>query len=149
MNNRAIALAGIAILMIVGAYFALSMASGPANSPEPQVKQIRIKLTETDDEAHVWVPSTIYLEKGDNCELVVINGDDDDEHRLLIPSFGVETDDIPPANGQDILVFTADEEGTHAFYDPLTPEWGSIACSAEQSDEDSPCIPPGQIIVEP
>ncbi len=143
------ALVGIAVLALAGAFLAISLSSSntQTNQNEPQTKQIKIRLTETENEAKVWVPSTVYLKKGEMYELVVVNGDDDDEHRLSIPSLGVETEDIAPANGQETVLFTANNEGSHAFIDPTVPEWGSAVCS--QDVDDPPCVPPGQVIVEP
>ena len=143
--------AAVIVVAIVGVYLALSFTS-PAQQIDntgTASKQIKVKLTETTDEAKVWVPSTIYLKKGETYELVVINGDDDDEHSFSAPDIGVEIEDIPGANGQKTTFFTAGTVGNFTFTDPSAPEWGSAECTAEAAADDPPCIPPGQIIVEP
>ena len=149
--TRTIAIVAIIVVAIAGVYLAMSSATPTqqADNTGTANKQVKVKLTETTDEAKVWVPSTIYLKKGETYELVVLNGDDDDDHSFSVPDLGVELKDVPPANGQKTILLTAGTEGTFAFTDPSTPEWGSAECTAEDAADDPPCIPPGQIVVQP
>ncbi len=137
------------------AYFLTIGSPSDTTQPSDEMISITIKLTETSNEAKVWVPSEIYnLKMGDNVELTVINGDDDDIHRLAIPDLGVETPDIPPANQQVTVTFEIDKTGALEFIDLLAPEWGSEICQNEAAGEPQGegeeflCVPPGQIIVE-
>ncbi|MBI2937901.1 MAG: cupredoxin domain-containing protein [Thaumarchaeota archaeon] len=151
MNTRTIAIAAIIVVAIAGIYLAMSSATPTqqADNTGTASKQVKVKLTETTDEAKVWIPSTIYLKKGETYELVVLNGDDDDEHSFSVPDLGVELKDISAANGQKTTLLTAGTEGTFTFTDPSTPEWGSAECAVEAAADDPPCIPPGQIVVQP
>jgi heme/copper-type cytochrome/quinol oxidase subunit 2 len=143
---------GIAAIVVI-VVAALLLSGGLSGTPSSTggVKSITLKLAETTNEAKEWVPSEIRLKKGDVVELTVINGDDDDEHRLAIPDLGVETKDIPPANGRTTVKFTADKAGTFKFIDPEVPDWDSLDCKADREKQrDEPlCVPPGKIVVEP
>lgn len=127
----------IALAVVAAAAYFLT-TGGPSDTTQPsdEMISITIKLTETSNEAKVWVPSTVYLKKGDKIELTVVNGDDDDIHRLSIPDLGVETKDIPGANERDVVTFTVDKVGTFIFIDPLAPDWDSPECQAEKEGEE-------------
>ena len=132
------------------------MTGGPTDTDDPSedIKSITVKLTETQNEKKEWVPNIIYVKVGDKIELTVINGDDDDEHRLAIPDLGVETNDIPGANEQEVVTFTVNEAGSFVFIESLAPDFESELCELElegepQGDEEEfLCVPPGQFIVE-
>jgi len=147
MVSRGMTLIGVVAIAVL-AVAAILLAGGPPQ--KPSTKPVTVKLTEVEEERKEWIPSKIYLKKGDDVQLTVINGDDDDEHRFAIPELGVESEDIPPANGRVTLTFTAEKVGTFRFIDPLAPDWGSEECSeeAEAAREEPICIPPGEIIVE-
>ena len=149
MNTRVIALLAVITLAVAGVYTALSsgLPAQQADQATPQSKQIKVKLTEADNESKIWVPSIIYVKRGERYEFIILNGDDDDEHGFSIPGLGIETKRIPAANGQETLLFTARDTGSFAFIDPTTPEWGTTACATEA--DEPPCIPPGQIVVQP
>ena len=155
VKTNTLLIGGIGLVLIaVIAYFALSGGSFDTDIPSDDIKSITIKLTETSNEKKEWVPNTVYLKVGDKVELTVVNGDDDDEHRLSIPDLGVETIDIPGANERDVVNFTVDEAGTFVFVDHFAPDWESEICQKEvegepQGDENEfICVPPGQFIVE-
>jgi hypothetical protein len=150
VNTKTIALASIVILAVAGTYFAISLASTNQNTQsELQNKQIRIKLTELTEDTETWIPSTIYLKKGQTYELTIINGDGEDEHKFIIPELGVETKDISAANGQEKILLTPMTEGTFSFTDPSVPDWTSLECSDVSGFVEQTCVKPGQIIVEP
>ncbi len=143
----------VAIIALI-VYFTISGGSSDTDTSSENVKSITIKLTETQNEAKEWVPDLVYLKVGDKVELTVVNGDDDDEHRLSIPDLGIETIDIPGANERDTVTFTVDKVGTFTFVDYFAPDWESEICKKEvegqpQGDQNEfICVPPGQFIVE-
>ncbi|MCL4435260.1 MAG: cupredoxin domain-containing protein [Thaumarchaeota archaeon] len=151
MNTQTIAIAAIIVVAIAGVYLAMSPTSPTQQNGNAGTasKQVKVKLTETDDEAKVWVPNTIYLKKGNTYELVVLNGDDDDNHTFYAPGLGVVLENIPPTNGQKTTLLTAGTVGNFTFTDPSVPEWGSTECKSVSGAEEPPCIPPGQIVVQP
>ncbi len=151
MNTRTIALASIVILTVAGAYLAVSLASSSNQTTQTnsQTKQIRVKLTEMDDQTETWIPSTIYMKKGQTYELTIINGDGEDTHKFIVPDLNVESKDIAAANGQEKIQITPMREGTFNFTDPTVPDWSSVECSTESGSAEQTCVKPGQIIVEP
>ena len=144
---------GIIVVLLVG-YYVLSAGITDTDDSTEDITSITIKLTETQNEAKEWVPSTVYVKVGDKIELTVVNGDDDDVHRLTIPDIGVETSDIPGANERDVVTFTVNEAGTFVFIDSLAPDFESELCQMEQDGEPQGdegeflCVPPGNLIVE-
>jgi len=119
-----------------------------------ETKKISLKLTETFDEEKIWVPSTIYLKKGDIVEFTIINGDDNDNIQLLIPDLDVTSDIIPPLNGYKTLTFRADNVGEYSFYSEETcvpidsgdlEECDNVNVLEENNDEPSIV---GKIIIE-
>jgi len=132
-NSTIIAI--ISIVVIVGAILYIFSGDIFNGSQNDESKSITIKLAETVNEAKEWVPSTIYLKKGDKIELTVVNGDDDDVHRLAIPDLNIETNDIPGANGREVISFSVEEPGTFIFNDPLTPDWNSPECQIDEEGE--------------
>lgn len=155
VKTNTLLIGGIGLVLIaVITYFALSGGSSDIDIPSDDIKSITIKLTETSNEKKEWVPNTIYLKVGDKVELTVVNGDDDDEHRLSIPDLGIETIDIPGANERDIVSFTFNQSGTFVFVDHFAPDWESEICQKEVEGEPQGeenefiCVPPGQFIIE-
>lgn len=106
----------VVIVAGVAAYFLL-FAAPPTNA---QDKSVTLTLSEVREGEEAWVPSTIYLEKGDTVQLTIINGDDEFNHSLSVPELGIQTEMIPPGNERIIIKFTADREGTFLFNDPET-----------------------------
>ena len=144
---------GIIIIALIG-YYVTTGESTDTDDPSGDITPITIKLTETQNEKKEWVPNVVYVKVGDKIELTVVNGDDDDEHRLAIPDLGVETNDIPGANERDIVTFTVNEKGSFVFIESLAPDFESELCEKEQAgepqgdEEEFLCVPPGKLIVE-
>jgi hypothetical protein len=132
-NSTIIAI--VSIVVIVGAILYIFSGDIFNGSQNDESKSITIKLAETVNEAKEWVPSTVYLKKGDKIELTVVNGDDDDVHRLAIPDLNIETNDIPGANGREVISFSVEETGTFIFNDPLAPDWNSPECQVDEESE--------------
>ncbi len=144
---------GIIIIALIG-YYVTTGGSTDTDDLSDDITPITIKLTETQNEKKEWVPNVVYVTVGDKIELTVVNGDDDDEHRLAIPDLGVETNDIPGANERDIVTFTVNEKGSFVFIESLAPDFESELCEKEQAgepqgdEEEFLCVPPGKLIVE-
>jgi heme/copper-type cytochrome/quinol oxidase subunit 2 len=144
---------GIIIIALIG-YYVTTGGSTDTDDLSDDITPITIKLTETQNEKKEWVPNVVYVKVGDKIELTVVNGDDDDEHRLAIPDLGVETNDIPGANERDIVTFTVNEKGSFVFIESLAPDFESELCEKEQAgepqgdEEEFLCVPPGKLIVE-
>ena len=113
-TSSLLVIALVVIVAGVAAYFLL-FAAPPTNT---QDKSVTLTLSEVREGEEAWVPSTIYLTKGDTVQLTVVNGDDEFNHSLSVPELGIQTEMIPPRNGRIIVKFTADREGTFLFNDP-------------------------------
>lgn len=144
---------GIVIIALIG-YYVISGGSTDTDDSTDKIIPITIKLTETQNEKKEWVPNTVYVKVGDKIELTVVNGDDDDIHRLAIPDLGVETNDIPGANEREVVTFTVNNAGSFVFIESLAPDFESELCELEKEGEPQGeegeflCVPPGQLIVE-
>ena len=144
---------GIIIIALIG-YYVTTGGSTDTDDLSDDITPITIKLTETQNEKKEWVPNVVYVKVGDKIELTVVNGDDDDEHRLAIPDLGVETGDIPGANEREVVTFTVDDVGSFVFIESLAPDFESELCKNEQEGEPQGdekeflCVPPGLLIVE-
>lgn len=84
-------------------------------------RSVMLTLTEVREGEEAWVPSSIHLTKGESVELIVVNGDDEFEHRLAIPGLDILTEIIPPGNQQIIIYFDANITGVFKFNDPDSP----------------------------
>jgi hypothetical protein len=110
-------LLGIAVVVIVAAVAGYFFFTAPSGSNS---KSITLTLSEVKEGEEGWVPSTIYLNKGDIVQLTVVNNDDEFTHSLAAPELEIQTEMIPPINGRLNLQFTADRTGTFLFNDPTS-----------------------------
>lgn len=112
-------------------------------------KTISLKLTETFDEAIVFVPNTIYIDKGDKVKMIIINGADDDTYSFIIPDLNIKSDPIPPLNGQTEIFFEATATGTYQFNVEEDGDDEESEINPDDSEEvEEISIPSGEIIIE-
>lgn len=108
----------VAVIVAGAAIYFLFIAAPQSNAPSNGSSKAPIlTLKEVREGQEGWVPSTIYLKKGDSVQLTVVNGDDDFKHALTIPDLGVQTDLIPPHSGRATVNFVANHTGTFQFND--------------------------------
>ncbi len=113
-TSTLLVIALVAVVASFAAYFLLFSAL----SSSSQSRSVTLTLSEIREGEEGWVPSTIYLKKGEIVQLTVVNGDDEFEHSLAVPELGIQTQMIPPRNERITINFTADRTGTFLFNDP-------------------------------
>ncbi|MCL4435259.1 MAG: cupredoxin domain-containing protein [Thaumarchaeota archaeon] len=133
MVKTIVLLTAVVAVIVAGAaaYFLLIAAPQSGTPSSGSSKTVLLTLTEIREGEEGWVPSTIYLKKGDSVKLTVVNGDDDFKHAFVIPDLGVQTGLIPPRNERTTVNFRADRTGTFQFNDPDSPPECKQVSSAE------------------
>jgi len=117
---------GLAALVLSATGLGLVLtASGPA-APAPVTRELRLIITSVEphnssmammmEEMHVYMPSTVVVNRGDTIVLTIVNMDEH-RHGFKIPDLGVETDntkDVAPGD-QVVLTFVADRAGVFVW----------------------------------
>lgn len=92
-----------------------AIGTKPAAAGEVKLTIVNI---ETPQGVKVWVPESIFANKGDKVELRLINKLDA-EHGYKIEAFGVEK--VVPAQSAETVTFTADKAGIFPISCQLHP----------------------------
>ena len=159
MHTRIVILAILipVIFTIAGYVLVIGLGDvGATAASTTDTRKITLKLTETFDEQLVWVPSTIFLDRGDNVEFTIINGEDDDHILFSIPELNLISGAIPPLNGQGSLTFSAEITGTYNFIyeetcdlgDPNDLEECDVEEESEENDNDDKFSIAGSIVIQ-